>query len=1097
MGKRILFFLACAFMTASMALAQKRVTGTVTDSETGEPIPGASVKVQGTTQGTLTDIDGKFTLGNVPNGSKTLIISFMGMKTAEVPISPSMNVILIPDVKAMDEVMVVAYGQQKKSSFTGSASILDASEIGKVQVINPIDALKGKASGVQIYNPSGQPGSVPSIRIRGFNSLIAGMSPLIVLDGSPFDGTMNDINPTDIESMTVLKDAASTALYGARGGNGVILITTKSGKKNRDAEISVDMKWGSNMKASRNYDVISSPAGYYETYYEGLKNYATNQLGKNATAAWQWANDNLIDRTGGFGLGYNVYNLANGQALIGQNGRLNPAATLGNVVIGRDGNPYTLIPDNWNDETYHHGLRQQYTVNANGSTEKGSYYTSVDYLNTDGITDVSNYERFTGMLKADYMLKKWLKVTENVSYSHYNRDYLDNSSNNGEGTNSSGNLFALQYLAPIYPVYMRDGQGNRIYNQTTKMVDYDYGDATSGLGIARPYMGQSNPLSDILVDTRSQTGNTLNGTGTIDLYLPYGFTVTSINNVYFREYRYTNVQNPYFGQYRTQNGTTTQEDYKRLSNNFQQRINWQQSYGLHNIEATVAHEYYRTREYDLYGQKHNMFSQKNKELDGAVVLDQTGSEMVEYNTESWLARAMYNYDERYYVHGSVMRQASSIFHPDHRWGTFWSASAGWMINKESFFNADWVDMLKLKVSYGENGNDNSLNGWYYTNRYDITNSNNTVSLVPRTLGKNEKLSWEKNTKFNVGVDFALFGERLSGTIEYYNNHSNDLISSVPNAPSYGYTSSYANVGNMRNHGIEIEVRGDIIRTKDFTWSAYANMATNSNKITELAESRKTQDMDGHMGYSSEGYFYTEGMSRYTMFGRKFAGIYNSETWNKTDETAYDPSKDGLAMYYKNKYVTDANGDVVKNADGTKKVESIYATTSYSAADDFIWGDALPDVYGGFGTSVEAKGFDLSVDFQYQLGGTVNDSGYAGLMNFNAGYGFHKDILNYWSPSNPNSNLPRLNAGDTYYSADRFLTSARFLSLNNITFGYTLPKDLLRKAGFKKIRVYAVADNVYLWSARKGLDPRQNLMGDSNPRYYSPIRSISGGVQLSF
>ncbi len=1097
MGKRILFFLACAFMTASMALAQRQVTGTVVDSETGEPIPGASVKVQGTTVGTLTNTDGRFTLGNVPSGSKTIIVSFMGMKTAEVAIRQNMNIILIPDVKAMDEVMVVAYGQQKKSAFTGSASIVDAAEIGKVQVINPADALKGKASGVQIYNMSGQPGSVPTIRVRGFNSLIAGMNPLIVLDGSPFDGSLNDINPADIENMTVLKDAASTALYGARGGNGVILITTKSGKKSRDAEITVDVKWGSNMKASRNYDVISSPAGYYETYYQGLKNYATNQLGKSENAAWQWANDNLINRANGFGLGYNVYSLQNGQALIGQNGRLNPAATLGNVVIGRDGNPYTLIPDSWNDETYHHGLRQQYTVSANGSTEKGTYYTSVDYLNTDGITDVSNYERFTAMLKSDYMLKKWLKVSENVSYSHYNRDYLDTSSDNGEGTSSAGNVFALQYLAPIYPVYMRDGQGNRIYNQTTKMVDYDYGDATSGLGIARPYMGQSNPLSDILLDTRSRTGNMLNGTGTIDLYLPYGFTVTSINNVYFSEYRYTNVTNPYFGQYRSQNGTTVQEDYKRLSNNFQQRVNWHQTYGKHDVEVTAAHEYYRTREYDLYGQKHNMFSQKNKELNGAVVMDQTGSEMEEYNTESWLARAMYNYNERYYVHGSVMRQASSIFHPDHRWGTFWSASAGWTINKEEFFNADWVDMLKLKASYGENGNDNGLNGWYYTNRYDITNSNNTVSLVPRTLGKNEELSWEKNTKFNIGVDFSLFGERLTGTIEYYNNHSNGLISSVPNAPSYGYTSSYANVGNMRNHGIEVEVRGDIIRNDNLTWSAYANMASNSNKITELAESRKTQDMDGHMGYSSGDYFYTEGKSRYTLYDRKFAGIYTSETWNQTDDAAYDPSKAGLPMFYKNKYVTDANDEVVKNDDGTKKVESVYATTNYSAADDYLIGDALPDVYGGFGTSLQVKGFDVSVDFQYQLGGKVDDKGYAGLMGYTAGYAFHKDILKAWSPENPNSNLPRLNVGDTYRSADRFITSARFLSLNNISLGYTLPKTLLAKAGISKIRVYAVADNVYLWSARKGLDPRQSVTGDSNPRYYSPVRSISGGVQLSF
>ncbi len=1122
MGKKLWLFLACMLMTASMAFAQKRVAGKVVDAETGEPLIGVSVRVPETQVGSLTDADGRFSI-NLPAGKKNLYFSFMGMKPAELSARDGMVVRMETNTKAMDEVMVVAYGTQTKSSFTGSASIVGANEIGKIQATNAVDALKGKAAGVQIFSASGQPDDVASIRIRGFNSLVAGQEPLIVLDGSPYDGSLNSISPSDIESMTVLKDAASTALYGARGGNGVVLITTKSGRSHNDAEISVDMKWGANMKGSRRYDIIDSPAGYYELYYQGLNSYASNQLSKDATSAWQWANNNLIDRTGGFGLGYNVYNVPAGQAMIGTNGKLNPSSTLGNVVTGRDGQSYYLIPDNWNDETYHNGLRQEYGVSASGSSDRGNYYASVNYLNNEGITTNSQYERITTRLKADYKLKPWLKLGANVSYSHANNQYVDRSSN-GEGSSSSGNMFALQYLAPIYPVYMRDAYGNILTHQESGILAYDYGDATSGLGIARPYMGQSNPLSDVLVDTRRSADNKFNGTGTVTLLLPYGFTVNSINSVYLSEVRYNDATNPYFGQYKSQNGSVSIEQDRILNQNYQQRLNWHQQYGKHDIEAMFGHEYYRTNSVDVWGQRHNMFSQANVELGGAVVVDNTGSSESIYNTESWLARVMYSYDDRYYVHASGMRQASSAFHPEHRWGSFYSASAGWMISKEDWFQSDFVDMLKLKASFGQNGNDFGLGGYYYTNRYSITNSNNSVSLIPSTLGKNEKFTWETNTKFNIGVDFAMFKNRLSGSIEYYNNHTSGLVSSIPYAPSFGYTSFYDNVGNMRNHGIEIDLHGVVIKNKDLEWNVFANITSNANKIVELAEERKTQCKDGHMGYSSGSYFYSEGLSRYSYFTKKYAGVYSEDTYKTTykpgtpeSDMKYDPSMNGMALYYKDQFgyvpeydadgnpKTDSDGNIIytdeiaKNADGTDVVVGQYTTTKGGEGTDYIVGDMLPDVYGGFGTSVSYKGFDLSVDFQYQIGGKVYDSGYAGLMSLDAGYAFHKDLLNAWSETNQGSNIPRLNVGDSYsaYGSDRFITNASYLSLSNITLGYTMPKKILSNIGINSVRFYVVGDNLFVWSARKGLDPRQSVTGGSSTLYYAPIRAISAGVQVKF
>lgn len=1124
MGKKILSFLACFLMTASMAFAQKQATGTVFDSDTGEPMVGVAVKVKGTNIGVLTDINGKFVLRNIPDKVQTLDFTIVGMQPLTVKIQNNMKVYMSSAISDLDEVMVVAYGTQKKSSFTGSAAVVDAQEIGKVQVTNAVDALKGKAAGVQITSMSGQPDQESTIRIRGFNSLVAGQNPLIVLDGSPYDGTLNSISPADIESMTVLKDAASTALYGARGGNGVILITTKSGKMHKDAEITVDMKWGANMKGTRRYDVVNDPAGYYEMYYQGLYNYAANQLGKDATGAWQWANANLVDNTGGFGLGYNVYNVPAGQTMIGKNGKLNPNATLGNLVTGRDGNQYYLTPDDWNDETYHTGLRQDYSVSASGSSDKGNYYASLNYLGNEGITTNSNYERITTRLKADYNLKSWLKLGANVSYTHDDSKYVDRSEENGEGSSSAGNVFALQYLAPIYPVYMRDATGKILTHNESGIPAYDYGDATSGLGIARPYMGQSNPLSDMLVDTRKSLGNKFNGVGTLQLILPYGFTVTSINSVYLDETRYNDVTNPYFGQYKSQNGTTTVEQDRTFNQNYQQRLNWHKQYGKNDIEVMAGHEYYRTNDVYVWGKRHNMFSQGNIELGGAVVVDNTGSQESLYNTESWLARAMYSFDERYYVHLSGMRQGSSAFHPNHCWGSFYSASAGWMMSKEKWFKADWVNELKLKASYGQNGNDFGLNNYYYTNRYSIQNSNNSVSLVPSTIGKNENFSWETNTKFNVGADFAFFKNRLTGSVEYYNNHTSGLVSSIPYAPSYGYTNFYDNVGNMRNHGVEIDLHGVVLRTKDLEWSIYANITSNSNKITELAEERKTQYKDGHMGYSSGSYFFSEGMSRYSYFTKKYAGVYDENTYKSTyapgtpeDQMTYDPSKAGMALYYKDKYAnvpatnadgtikTDDNGNVVytdeiaKNADGTYVVAGTYTTVNGGEATDYIIGDMLPDVYGGFGTRVSYKGLDFAVDFQYQLGGKVYDSGYAGLMGLRAGYAFHTDLQNAWNSTNTGSVIPRLNVGDSYaaYGSDRFITSASYLTLGNVTLGYSLPKNLLKKAYIQKLRLYVVGDNLFTWSKRKGLDPRQSMTGSSSPLYYSSIRAISGGVQVTF
>ena len=1061
-----MLLLACILVGIGSVMAQTKITGKVISSDDGQPIVGASVLVIGTRMGASTDVDGNFTLSDVPSSAKTLRVSYIGMQSKVVNITGGrMKITLQSDEKTLDEVMVVAYGTAKKSAFTGSAAVVKASEIGKIEVSNPVNALTGKVSGVQLNTNTGQPGqTTPNITIRGISSINAGNSPLIVLDGTPFDGDLNTLNSQDIESMTVLKDAASAALYGARGANGVILITTKTGKQDKST-ITVDAKWGSNSRAIPDYEYVTSPAKYYEMWYSALGNYAKNTWNYTPAQAGAFANSHLTDDTD-YGLGYNVYTVPNGEYMIGSNGKLNPNATLGRVISYK-GQQYTLLPDNWTDASYNNSLRQEYSVTATNNTDKSSFYGSANYLDNQGITAASNYKRFTSRLKTDYQLRPWLKVGGNFSYAHYNSAYL--SKDDDGAATSSGNVFALTTLAPIYPLYIRDGQGHIIYNQNAHINEYDYGDGSIN-GQSRPYISQANPLSSNQLEVRSIEGNSFTAVGTAEVRFLDDFKFTSTNSVMDDEARKTDTTNPFFGQYASSNGIAYKYHTRRWSYNYQQLLTWAHSYGNNNIDVMLGHEYYRTRYYYLYGYKTNQFSVSNTELAGAVTMGSTSSYTTDYNTEGFFGRVQYNYNTKYFGSVSYRRDASSRFDPSKRWGNFWSFGGAWIVSKEKWFKTNFVDELKFKASYGEQGNDN-IGNYRYVTYYNITNSNGSVSLVPASLG-NKDISWEKGGNFNTGFDFSLFKNRLSGSIEYFYRKTSDMLFYFPLPPSYGYTGYYANIGDMRNSGVEIELNGTILKTKDFQWDAKVNITSYKNKITKLPTERKTMTVDGVSGYSSDNYFYGEGQPLYTFYLHKYAGV-NHET--------------GEALYYKD--VVDANG----------KVTGQTTTTNPSDATYHLCGSALPDAYGGFGTSVSWKGFDASIDFTYQLGGKVYDSSYQSSMGLTRGGAFHVDLLDAWTSTNKSSDIPRLQFNDTYTAStsDRFLTSASYLTLQNFTIGYTIPMNICSRIGFDKVRVYVVGDNLWLWSKRQGLDPRQSIKGENSASYYSPIRTISGGITLTF
>lgn len=1108
MGKKILMFLACVMMSAGLAFAQQLVTGTVIDSETGEPLVGATVKVKGTTQGALTDMDGKFTLKNLPAKGGTLVISCMGMKPVEVHAKAKMNISMEPVSTDLQDVMVVAYGTATKASFTGSAAKIGEQQIEQLQSSNALEAVNGHVAGVEMFNPTGDPtNNNPTIRVRGITSINAGTSPLIVLDGTPYSGDMNTINTNDIESLTVLKDAAANALYGARGANGVIVITTKKGKAGQGAKVTLDAKWGSNSRAQRQYKVLSEPGLYYEQYYAGLKNYAVNKLGYTDVQAHMWANNNLTS-TNGYGLGYNVYNVPEGQTLIGTNGRLNPKATLGRVV-NYGGTDYMMTGDNWLDEAYHNGLRQEYNVRVTDASERGNFLASFGYLNNEGIVDNSNFTRFNGRLKADLQAKSWLKVGANMSYTHYSADNV-----NDDGTsNSSGNVFAFaSQVAPIYNLYLRDAQGNKMVDKNGFTM-YDYGGKNgSWMGIDRPLQPGSNAIQDQILNKQGSEGNAATANGFAEVRIAKDFKITSTNTVTLDESRGTSFTNPYYGQYAASNGMLSKGHVRNFTYAFQQLGNWGHVYGKHDVDVMIGHESYYDKYYTLSASKSNMFDPTNMELAGAVTEQSSNSYTTEYNNEGYFGRAQYNFAQKYFGSFSFRRDGSSRFHPDNRWGNFFSVGAAWVLSEESFLkDIKPIDFLKLKFSYGEQGNDNIPN-YLYTNTYSIVNSVGGPAAKPARMG-NKDITWEKGGNLNVGVDFELFKSRLNGTIEYFWRKTSDMLFQFSLPTSFGYTSYYDNVGDMKNSGIEITLDGTIIKTKDVKWDLGVNLTHYKNHISMLPDEKKTTvTPEGYKGYANGNFFLGEGLSMYSYYMPEYAGVYNKNTWQMTNDTKYDASKDGLSMWYTTGYqmTTKADGtrEVVKDTNG-EMVESgkRATTTDHSDAKDYIVGHMLPKVYGGFNTRIEFFGVDVSADFAYQLGGKVYDSQYASFMapatSKAKGSNIHEDVLKSWSVGNQGSNLPRYQFGDEDAGAlsSRFLTKANYLNLQNLSVGYTLPANITRKAKIEKARVYMNASNVWLWSARRGLDPRTAMInsdyGSSNASYYSTVRTISAGVNVTF
>ena len=1064
-----------ASLTATVAMAQEiNVSGTVIDYSNGEPVPYASVHLEGTMTGTSTDGDGNYSI-RLPHGGN-LVFSSIGYITVKEAVNTSMvlNIVLEPDSEHLEETIVVAYGTATKSSFTGSASMIGTETIESRVSTDVTAALAGTTPGVQIISSSGDPAAGGgTIRIRGIGSMSASNAPLYIVDGMPYDGSIADINPADVESMSILKDASASAIYGARGANGVVLITTKRASGSSDSKIRFDAKWGSNSRLIPQYDVITDPAQYYETHYRMMYN-SQVYAGKSPSEAYAYADANLFNHNNG-GLGYQVYTIPDGQKFIGEDFKLNPSA-----VLGYSDGEYYYIPDDWYGLTFSDSFRQEYNLSVSGAKDKLNYYGSIGYLNDGGIVSNSDYQRYTARINVDYQAKPWMKVTSSMSYAHSDSQTASYSSSYG----SSSNIFYVtNMMGPIYPLYVRDASGQIMTENGMKVYD------SNQTNFIRPaFVG--NAVRDNEVNRKKTYTDFITGKWGVTLTPVQGLSLSANIGLTNDNSRY-NALYSRFGSQSSTDGLAYVSHDRTFAVNNQYLAEYKTDFGDsgHNLNVLAGYEMYKLKVQFLEGQNDHLFNPLVGELGNAdgVSSRQTSSYTADYMTQGFLARVQYEYGNRYFASASYRRDGSSRFAPGHRWGNFGSVGAAWLISNEGFMSgAGWISMLKIKASYGVQGNDDLYPGsnyarkFYpyadnYTHSYNETTGEYSTDLAYKG---NENLTWESSHSFNAGVDFEFFGSRLNGSAEYFSRKTVDLLYSKDVPLSAGNPTGYypVNVGSIVNNGFELTLEGILINTSEMQWSLNMNLSHYRNKILSLDPSVSEEGIKGG------NYIYKIGGSLYEAYMRKYAGV-NPEN--------------GKAQWYRK----------VLDKDGAWTGES-EITETFADASQYELGSVLPKLYGGFGTTFKAYGFDLSAQFSFQLGGRYYDGTYQALMHTSSGIGtaWHKDALDSWSETNKDSDIPRLD-GDTSVgqtAVSNYLISSNYLSVNNITLGYTFPESVTSYLKISGLRIYVAGDNLAVKSARKGVDPRYSMGLGSltsgsglNSGSYSAMRTITGGVTLTF
>lgn len=1067
------------------ALAQSTVSGTVFSSEDDSPIIGVSIKIQGTKMGAATDIDGKFRLENVKKGA-TLVVTYIGMQTKTVKAGENMKIYMTSDSKSLDEVVVqVAYGAAKKSTLTGAVTQVDSKQIEVRPVSSVTSALEGTTSGVQINSTYGQPGEEPSIRIRGFGTVNGSATPLYVLDGVPFGGNISDLNSNDIESITVLKDAASCALYGNRASNGVILITTKRGKGEKMA-FNLKVNQGTYSRGIKEYKVLNAKE-FMETSWLNLRN-SRISAGDDQATANAYASKNLINDE----LYLNIYNKADDQ-LFDANGKLVSDAQI------LDGYADDL---DWYDNAIRDGYRQEYNFSGSQASAKSDYYFSVGYLNEKGYVTNSDFDRLTGRAAMNFRPKKWLNTGFTISGSHQKSNIT-----NGNSTASYTNAFMFcRDIAPIYPVHLHNADGTYQLDSFGNK-QYDSGSYTDENGnpvLTRNQYQDRHVIWENELNENKSFRNTIQSSAYMDLKFLNDFTFTVKGELNVRNNENRTYNSALIGDGKGNNGRTSRSIYRYKNYTFQQQLNWNHTFGNHTVGVLLGHENYSYFYDYTYIYKTNQTFAGQDNLDNFTNLTNGSGYSNRYRTESYLGRVRYDYQEKYNVEASFRRDGSSRFAKESRWGNFGSIGASWVVTKEDFMKPiTWVNNLKLRADYGLVGNDAGAGYYSYMALYASKQNHNKGAYYLSQLA-NTKLKWETGASFGIGVDARLFN-RWNISAEYFDKRNKDLLFNVYLPLSAGATSSSSaeatiteNMGTISNRGFEINTDVDIFKNKDWTVNLSANASFIKNKIVELPE----QDKDGII---SGIYKIAEGKSRYEFFTYTYVGVDQM-----TGNSLY---KANLENYH----VTTADGQTVGNADGndiSKYVTQIgneYYVNNTSYALKEYHGSATPKVYGSFAPSVRYKDLSLSLMFTYSIGGKVYDAVYSSLMSTGTSpSNYHKDILKSWSeiPSGMTEDsqdriwyggIPQINSSMTSTNnatSSRWLTDASYLVLKNINMSYSLPKAWVNALTLESIRLNLSCENAFTCTKRRGMNPQQSFNGYQYNYLVTP-RVFTIGVDVKF
>ena len=1059
MVRKIVLLLVASLTCGLLASAQtKQVSGTVKDAN-GNAIVGATVIVDGTTIGTNTGTDGSFRISAPANGN--LLVSFIGYEDQKIAIAgkTSIEVVLQDNYTAIEGVTVQTFGELKKKDLTGSITAVTAKDLQKMTVSSVSNALEGAVPGIQSYSTTGQPGTDAAIYIRGIGSINGNQAALIVVDGVPYSSALSTINPLDIESVVVSKDAAANALYGSRAANGVIFVTTKKGARNQKANITFEAKWGWNEMGVGEHETMQNPGDYYEWAYGGLYNYFTANGYPHANAA-AGAYNNLFYVLGN----YMAYKLPEGETLIDfETGRLNPNAQL-------------LYADNYDDYLFTKQFRQEYTLSISGGNDKVDYYVSGNFLDDPSYVIMSSFKRYSGRAAVNAQVTNWLKLGTNISFTH--RD-ADDPSYGGDSPANTNNVFLWTlWQNPTVPYYARDLDGNIRYNPDgTKMLENGLGTTLSPFGSTQDIfnsMNMAHPLQSMSRDINRRVRDNIYANAYVDITFLKDFKFTAnftMDNVYDRTTFFQN--NEYgIGALPENNGFVQKYAGFYTSYNTQQMLNYNKSINdLHNVDVMIGHEFNRTDNNDINAYNYNIFYPGIPELGNAVdpTKDVATSEHVKTTLEGYFARANYNYDDRYYLSLSYRYDGSSLFQYD-RWGHFWSVGGSWRISQEEFMKrALWVNDLRLRATYGVSGN--QLNSAYpYTNLWSIGELDGKPTISQATVG-NPDLSWERNNQVDVGLDFRLW-DRVYGSFDWYNRRTHDLIWSRPTPASTGLTSRLENVGVLQNAGFEFDITVDLIKSRNVYWNVGINGAFAQNKLIEFPEELGNAALGGD--YVSGAFLRGKGKSYYNLYLFDYAGV--------------DPETGG-ELYWKN--TTDSEGNVTGRE----------LTSNFAEANQYEMGDALPDMTGGLRTTFRWKGLDLNIQTAFQIGGKQWDGASANMYDpGRAGFTVSDDLIrNTWTPENPNAEFPMLMYGGTWQfpasNVNALYRDASYFSLKNLNIGYTLPKKWTSKLSIESLRIFFNADNLCFVSAHDGFDPRMGF-SSMNGFQFPQARTFTFGITLN-